>query len=171
MKGEKKVKKYIIIGIISAVLLLSSVVIIISCAGEEAAAYIGTWVYEEAPDKAVLDIKESSFELMMYVDMGDGLEAKGEKQVWMPLRGFRGSMSVSDGVFSISLTEGYAYGYWFDYTEEPWPGLLNYIYMYFDAYANYEEATFQLSYSVSGNELTLSLVGAGSSEEVVFTKQ
>jgi hypothetical protein len=164
-------KKYIIVGVISALLLLCAVFIILSCTAE-VAAYIGTWAYEEGGERAVIDIKEGSFEYMGYeVMIPDG--SKGEKQVWVPTNGFRGSFTVSDGVFCISLTEGYyggGYG-WFDEEGEYWIDLLMYLYFSFDAYLDPYEATFELSYSVSGNELTLSLAGSEFEGDYVFTKQ
>jgi hypothetical protein len=167
-------KKYIIVGIISSLLLLSSVAIILSCAGEEAAAYIGTWVYVDEVEGEMykVDIKETSFECMMYIPM-EGPSAKGEKQLWMPYMGFRGSFSVSNGVFSISLTEGYDllnYGEdWFDNSSEYWEEYLLMIALIFDT--ELSEDTFELGYSVSGNELTLILAGAEGTEEIIFTKQ
>lgn len=165
-------KKYIIVGAVSALLLISSVVIIISCAGEEAAAYIGTWVYVDEVEGVMyeVDIKESSFELMSYVLSGP--MAKGEKQLWMPYMGFRGSFSVSGGFFSISLTEGYYFdfgGEWFDNSSENWEPYLGMIALFVGT--ELSEDTFELGYSVSGDELTLTLAGDEGLEEVVFTKQ
>ena len=166
-------KKYIIIGFISAFLLLAAVLIILSCAAEGAPAYVGTWVYIDTIEgrKAELIVKESSFEYRGYQEVVFDLESRGERQEYIWLTGFKGSLAESDGVFSVTVSNGYQYPYgWFDYTDEDWPGLMYYIYYFFDVYANYAEASFSLSYSISGNELTLSLAGVVP-DEVVFTKQ